>query len=59
MKKAELKEIIKEAVREHEWINLYDTSIFYYMGGYAPRVTIKSLTDAILEIRKEIREEQI
>lgn len=53
MKKAELKEVIRKAVRESKHINLDDTSIFYYMMGYAPRTSIKAIGDAIKEIREE------
>ena len=53
MKKAELKEVIRKAVRESKHINLDDTSIFYYMMGYAPRTSIKAIGDDIKEIREE------
>ena len=55
MRKAELKEVIRKAVRESKHINLDDTSIFYFMMGYAPKTSIKAIGDAI----KEVREEQI
>lgn len=53
MTKKYLKEAVKRAVAESKHINLYDTSIFYYMMGYAPKASLKVIGDIIEELRLE------
>lgn len=57
MTKNNIKKAIRTAIAESKHISLYDTSIFYYMAGYAPEVSAYALCEAINEVRNEVRNE--